>query len=77
MAQILIKFVLNRPFAAFPSAIGSGYFGMASPAAVKKAGAKYGTPGLFVFQEWRSGDRIVLEKIRIIGKRERRKSINS
>ena len=40
-----IKFVLNQPFAAFPSAIGSGYFGMASPAAVKKAGAKYGTPG--------------------------------
>jgi peptide/nickel transport system substrate-binding protein len=64
-----IKFVLNQPFAAFPSAIGSGYFGMASPAAVKKAGAKYGTPGSlavgtgpFVFQEWRSGDRIVLEK---------------
>ncbi|MBD0395188.1 MAG: ABC transporter substrate-binding protein, partial [Microcoleus sp. C1-bin4] len=64
-----IKFVLNQPFAAFPSAIGSAYFGMASPAAVKKAGAKYGTPGSlavgtgpFVFQEWRSGDRIVLEK---------------
>ncbi|MEG4581702.1 ABC transporter substrate-binding protein [Microcoleus sp. MON1_C5] len=64
-----IKFVLNRPFAAFPSAIGSAYFGMASPAAVKKAGAKYGTPGSlavgtgpFVFKEWRSGDRIVLEK---------------
>jgi len=64
-----IKFVLNQPFAAFPSAIGSAYFGMASPAAVKKAGAKYGTPGSlavgtgpFVFQEWRSGDRIVLQK---------------
>jgi peptide/nickel transport system substrate-binding protein len=64
-----IKFVLNRPFAAFPAAIGSGYFGIASPAAVKKAGAKYGTPGSlavgtgpFVFKEWRSGDRIILEK---------------
>ncbi|WP_373534494.1 ABC transporter substrate-binding protein [Microcoleus sp.] len=64
-----IKFVLNRPFAAFPAAIGSGYFGIASPAAVKKAGAKYGTPGSlavgtgpFVFKEWISGDRIVLEK---------------
>lgn len=64
-----IKFVLNRPFAAFPSAIGSGYFGIASPAAVKQAGAKYGTPGSvavgtgpFVFKEWISGDRIVLEK---------------
>ncbi|MCC3606795.1 MAG: ABC transporter substrate-binding protein [Microcoleus sp. PH2017_29_MFU_D_A] len=64
-----IRFVLNRPFAAFPSAIGSGYFGIASPAAVKKAGAKYGTPGSlavgtgpFVFKEWISGDRIILEK---------------
>jgi peptide/nickel transport system substrate-binding protein len=64
-----IKFVLNRPFAAFPAAIGSGYFGIASPAAVKKAGAKYGTPGSLavgtgpiVFKEWRSGDRIILEK---------------
>ncbi|MBE9095785.1 ABC transporter substrate-binding protein [Tychonema sp. LEGE 07203] len=67
--QSTIKFVLNRPFAAFPAAIGSGYFGIASPAAVKKAGAKYGTPGSlavgtgpFVFKEWISGDRIVLEK---------------
>lgn len=65
-----IRFVLNRPFAAFPAAIGSGYFGIASsPAAVRKAGAKYGTPGSlavgtgpFVFKEWRSGDRIILEK---------------
>ncbi|WP_293133161.1 ABC transporter substrate-binding protein [Microcoleus sp. bin38.metabat.b11b12b14.051] len=64
-----IRFVLNRPFAAFPAAIGSGYFGIASPAAVKKVGAKYGTPGSlavgtgpFVFKEWRSGDRIILEK---------------
>ncbi len=64
-----IRFVLNRSFAAFPAAIGSGYFGMASPAAVKKAGAKYGTPGSlavgtgpFVFKEWISGDRIILEK---------------
>jgi peptide/nickel transport system substrate-binding protein len=64
-----IKFVLKQPFAAFPSAVSSGYFGMASPAAIKKAGAQYGTPsslavgtGAFVFKEWRSGDRIVLEK---------------
>ncbi len=64
-----IKFVLKQPFAAFPSAVSSGYFGIASPAAIKKAGAQYGTPssqavgtGPFVFKEWRSGDRIVLEK---------------
>ncbi|MGC1394545.1 MAG: ABC transporter substrate-binding protein, partial [Coleofasciculaceae cyanobacterium] len=64
-----IKFVLKQPFAAFPAAVSSGYFGMASPAAIKKAGAQYGTPsslavgtGPFVFKEWRSGDRIVLEK---------------
>ncbi len=64
-----IKFVLKQPFAAFPSAISSGYFGIASPTAIKKAGAKYGTPsslavgtGGFIFKEWRSGDRIILEK---------------
>jgi peptide/nickel transport system substrate-binding protein len=64
-----IKFVLKQPFSAFPSAVSSGYFGIASPAAIKKAGAQYGTPssqavgtGPFVFKQWRSGDRIVLEK---------------
>lgn len=64
-----VKFILKQPFAAFPAAIGSGYFGIASPAAIKKAGAKYGTPsstavgtGPFVFKEWRTGDRIVLTK---------------
>jgi len=64
-----VKFVLKQPFAAFPSAIASGYFGIASPAAIKKAKDKYGTPsslavgtGPFVFKEWRSGDRIVFEK---------------
>lgn len=64
-----VKFVLKQPFAAFPSAIASGYFGIASPEAIKAAGAAYGTPastavgtGPFIFKQWRSGDRIVLEK---------------
>lgn len=63
-----IEFVLKEPFAAFPAAISSGYFGIASPTAVKQAGARYGTPGSvavgtgpYVFKEWRSGDRIVYE----------------
>lgn len=64
-----IEFVLKQPFSAFPSAIASGFFGIASPTAIKKAGAKYGTPGslavgtgAFIFKEWRTGDRVVLEK---------------
>ena len=64
-----VKFVLKQPFAAFPAAIGSAYFGMASPAAIKKAQARYGTPsstavgtGPYIFKEWRTGDRIVLTK---------------
>ncbi|NDJ17626.1 ABC transporter substrate-binding protein [Myxacorys almedinensis] len=64
-----VQFVLKQPFAAFPSAIASSYFSIASPTAIRKAGATYGTPaggavgtGGFVFKEWRSGDRIVLEK---------------
>ncbi|MFB2936662.1 ABC transporter substrate-binding protein [Aerosakkonemataceae cyanobacterium BLCC-F154] len=64
-----IQFVLKQPFAAFPAAIGSGFFGMASPTAIKKAGANYGTPnslavgtGPFIFKEWRTGDRVTLAK---------------
>ncbi|MBE9177006.1 ABC transporter substrate-binding protein [Oculatella sp. LEGE 06141] len=62
-----IEFVLNQPFAAFPAAIGSGYFGIASPAAIEEAGTAYGTAGStavgtgpYTLQEWRSGDRIIL-----------------
>ncbi|HEY9751524.1 MAG TPA: ABC transporter substrate-binding protein [Coleofasciculaceae cyanobacterium] len=64
-----IQLSLKQPFAAFPNTIGSGFFGMASPTAIKKAGASYGTPnsiavgtGPFRFKQWRTGDRIVLEK---------------
>lgn len=64
-----VQFVLKQPFAAFPAAIGSGFFGMASPTAIKKAGANYGTPnslavgtGPFIFKEWRTGDRVTLTK---------------
>lgn len=64
-----IEFVLKQPFAAFPAAIASGYFGIASPAAIEKAGADYGIAGAqavgtgpYKFVEWRTGDRIVLEK---------------
>ncbi|MGG6263971.1 ABC transporter substrate-binding protein [Leptolyngbya sp. AN03gr2] len=64
-----IQFVLKQPFAAFPTAIASAYFGMASPTAIQKAGANYGTPaggavgtGAFVFRNWQSGDRITLER---------------
>ena len=64
-----VQFVLKQPFAAFPAAIASGYFGIASPVAIEKAGADYGTPsstavgtGAFIFKEWRKGDRVVLEK---------------
>lgn len=64
-----IRFELKQPFAVFPSAIAAGYFGIASPAAIQKAGARYGTPGAlavgtgaFTFKEWRTGDRIALEK---------------
>ena len=64
-----VKFVLKQPFTAFPAALATGYFGIASPTAIKKAQAKYGTPsslavgtGPFVFKEWRTGDSIVLTK---------------
>ncbi len=64
-----VEFQLKEPFAAFPAAIGSGYFGIGSPTAMQEAGASYGTPsgvavgtGPFVFEEWLSGDRVTLSK---------------
>lgn len=65
--DLTVEFELAEPFAAFPAAISSGYFGIASPTAMQEAGPSYGTPsgiavgtGPFVFEEWRSGDRIIL-----------------
>ena len=65
--DLTVEFELVEPFAAFPAAIASSYFGIASPTAIQEAGANYGTPsglavgtGPFVFEEWRSGDRITL-----------------
>jgi peptide/nickel transport system substrate-binding protein len=66
---LTIQFILKQPFAAFPNAIASGFYGIASPTAIQKAGAAYGTPGAlavgtgpFVFKEWRTGDLILLQK---------------
>ncbi len=63
-----VQFVLAQPFAAFPAAIGSGYFGIASPKSVQDAGPDYGIAGSvavgtgpYKLVEWRSGDRIILE----------------
>ncbi len=67
--DLTVEFELAEPFAAFPAAIGSGYFGIASPTAIQEAGASYGSPsgvavgtGPFVFEEWKSGDRITYSK---------------
>ncbi|MGD1949487.1 MAG: ABC transporter substrate-binding protein [Leptolyngbyaceae cyanobacterium] len=67
--DLTVEFKLSEPFAAFPAAIASAYFGIASPTAIQESGADYGTPsglavgtGPFVFEEWLSGDRITLSK---------------
>ncbi|MEM1254415.1 MAG: ABC transporter substrate-binding protein [Cyanobacteria bacterium P01_H01_bin.21] len=67
--NLTVEFTLSEPFAAFPAAIASAYFGIASPTAIQESGADYGTPsglavgtGPFVFEEWLSGDRITLSK---------------
>ncbi|EDX85700.1 Bacterial extracellular solute-binding protein, family 5 [Synechococcus sp. PCC 7335] len=66
--ELTVEFEIAEPFAAFPAAISSGYFGIASPTAVQ-AGTDYGTPsgaavgtGPFVFDSWISGDRVTLTK---------------
>ncbi len=62
-----IRFDLTQSSSVLPIVVGSGYFGIASPTAIKKDGAKYGTPaskpvgtGPFVFQSWKTGDRVIL-----------------
>ncbi|BDP41450.1 ABC transporter substrate-binding protein [Deinococcus aetherius] len=62
-----VRFDLNKPSSVFPNVMAAGYFGIASPTAIRKDGAKYGTPaskpvgtGPFIFQSWRTGDRVTL-----------------
>ncbi|WP_338069174.1 ABC transporter substrate-binding protein [Deinococcus fonticola] len=63
-----LTFNLTRPVSDFPARISTSFFGIASPAAVKKAGEKYGSPaggavgtGPYVLDSWKTGDRIVLK----------------
>ncbi|WP_026072997.1 ABC transporter substrate-binding protein [Nodosilinea nodulosa] len=67
--DLTVEFKVAEPFAAFPAAISSAYFGIGSPTAMQKAGASYGSPsgaavgtGPFVFKEWISGDRVTFTK---------------
>ncbi len=63
-----VRFDLNSGNSVFPVVIGSGYFGIASPTAIKAQGAKYGTPastpvgtGPFSFVSWKTGDAVTLK----------------
>ena len=54
-----VRVDLNKPSSVLPNVLAAGYFGIASPAAIRKDGAKYGTPastpvgtGPFVFDSW-------------------------
>ncbi len=58
---------LKRPFPFLPEVLSAPYFAMSSPAAVKQAGALYGSPqygavgtGAFTFESWTPGENIVL-----------------
>ncbi|WP_425147417.1 ABC transporter substrate-binding protein [Deinococcus sp.] len=63
-----VRFDLTGGNSDFPVVIGSGYFGIASPTAVRDQGAKYGTPastpvgtGPFSFVSWKTGDAVTLK----------------
>lgn len=65
--EYTVRIDLNKPSSVLPDVLAAGYFGIASPTAVKAQGAKYGTPagkavgsGPFIFQSWTTGDRVTL-----------------
>ena len=67
--SLSVRVTLSSPMANFDEIMATGYFGIASPTAITKAGdEKYGTAsvgavgtGPYVFKSWQTGDRIVLE----------------
>ncbi len=66
--DLTVEFEIAEPFAAFPAAISSAYFGIASPTAIQES-PSYGSPsgkavgtGPFVFDSWISGDRVTFTK---------------
>ena len=67
--SLSLTVTLSSPMANFDEIMATGYFGIASPTAIQKAGEdKYGSPGVgaigtgpYIFKSWQTGDRIVLE----------------
>jgi len=64
-----VRLVLREPVAFLPALLAAPFFQIDSPAAVRAAGAAYGTPafgsvgtGPFRFAEWREGERVVLDR---------------
>ncbi len=62
-----VRINLNQASSVLPNVLAAGYFGIASPTAIKKDGAKYGTPaskaigtGPFIFDSWRTGESVNL-----------------
>ncbi len=67
--NLQVRINMNSPFANLDEVFATGYFGIASPAAIAKVGEdKYGSAntlavgtGPFVVKSWQTGDRILLE----------------
>ncbi len=68
-SKLRLRIEMNQPFANLDEVFATGYFGIASPAAIQKAGEdKYGSAaalavgtGPFVVKSWANNDRILLE----------------
>ncbi len=67
--EYTVRFYLTQPVGFFPQMVAASYFGIDSPAAVKKNPEKYGTPevgvvgtGPFVFDSWKIGDKVILKR---------------
>jgi peptide/nickel transport system substrate-binding protein len=68
-SRLTMRVTLSSPMTNFDEVLATGYFGIASPTAIKKVGEdKYGTAatgavgtGPYIFRSWQTGDRLILE----------------
>ena len=77
--NMTVRVDLNKPSSVLPNVLAAGYFGIASPTAIKKDGAKYGTPAskaLASNRRWGTGA-IIADPAHILAARRQREAFQT